>query len=98
MEVHGPKMKWKSIQEHAAGHQLGYCSMETSTNINPFTAPACKISGLSEGCTDKRLQTYIFRSYNTSTFNAMRFDENPSFRQCEIEDRKAEGFQISRFS
>jgi len=40
---------------------------------------------------------YIFWLYNTSTFNAMRYDEN-SFRcQCEKEDKKAEGFLISHF-
>ena len=32
---------------------------------------------------------YIFRSYSTSTFNDMRFDENPFTRQWEKEDRKA---------
>ena len=40
---------------------------------------------------------YIFRSYNTSTFNAMRFDENRLTRQCENEDRNSSGFQISHF-
>ena len=38
---------------------------------------------------------YIFRSYNTFTFSATRFDENPFTCQCEKEDKKAEGFQIS---
>ena len=28
-------------------------------NINPFTAPACKMSGLKDAC-----EQYIFRSYN----------------------------------
>jgi len=40
---------------------------------------------------------YIFRSYNTSTFNAMRFDENPFTFQHEKENQKAYGFQISHF-
>ena len=40
---------------------------------------------------------YILQSYNTSTFNAMRLDENPFTRQCKKEDKKAEGFQISHF-
>ena len=32
---------------------------------------------------------YIFKSYNTSTFNAVRFDENPFTCHCEKEDKKA---------
>ena len=32
---------------------------------------------------------YIFQSYNTSTFNALRFDENPFTCQCEKGDKKA---------
>ena len=40
---------------------------------------------------------YIFRSYNIYFFNAMRFDENPFTCQCEKQDKKDEGFQISRF-
>ena len=31
---------------------------------------------------------YIFRSYNVSTFNAMRFNENPFPCQCEKENKK----------
>ena len=42
-----------------------------------------------------RLQTVDFLV--TSTFNAMRFDENHFTRQCEKEDKKTEGFQISHF-
>ena len=41
---------------------------------------------------------YIFRSYISSTFNAVRFDENPFTRQCEKEDKTAEGFEISYFN
>ena len=40
-------------------------------------------------------EQYIFRSCNTSTFNAMRFDENPVTSQCEQGNKEAEGFQIS---
>ena len=39
----------------------------------------------------------IFRSYNTSTFNAVRFDESSFTCQCEKEDKKAERFQVSHF-
>ena len=56
--------------------------------FNPFTAPSCKISGLKAAQT--RLQTVgIFWSYNTSTFNAMRFYENPGSVQCEKGNKKA---------
>ena len=60
--------------------------------INPFAAPACKMSGLK----DARKQC-IFRSYGSSTFNVIRFDENPFICLCEKEDKKAEGFQIWHF-
>ena len=46
------------------------------------------------GCAWKQ---YIFRSFNTSTFNAVTFDENPFTRQCEKEDKNAKGFQILQF-
>ena len=36
----------------------------------------------------------IFRSCNTCTFNAMRYDENPFTCQCKKEEENAEGFQI----
>ena len=54
--------------------------------FNPFTAPACTISGLNDAQT--RQQTYMFRSYNTSTFNAMHFYENPFKSECEKENEK----------
>ena len=63
--------------------------------FNPFTAPACKISGLKDART--RLQTVpYFRSY-TPAFNAVRFDNNPFTCQCETEDKKAKGFRILFF-
>ena len=40
---------------------------------------------------------YIFWSYDTSTFNAIRFDENPVTCQHEKEDKKAKGFKFSHF-
>ena len=63
--------------------------------ISPFTAPACNISGLKDART--RLQTVYFPVLNTSTFNAVRFDENPFKCQYEKENKKAEGFHISHF-
>ena len=61
--------------------------------INPFTVPACNISGLKvHGHPSKQS---IFRLYITSTFGAMRFDENPFTCQCE--NKKAKGFRILQF-
>ena len=43
---------------------------------NPFTAPACNISGLKDA--RGRLQTVYFPVlYKTSTFNAVRLDGDP---------------------
>ena len=42
-------------------------------------------------CTYKQ---YIFRSYNSSTFNAVRFDESPFTWQSEKDDKKAKGFKF----
>ena len=44
-----------------------------------------------------RAASSIFSIIHHSAFNAMRFDENPFTRQCEKENKKAEGFQISHF-
>jgi len=38
-----------------------------------------------DGCACKQ---YIFRSYNTSTFNAVSLDENPLTSECEKENKK----------
>ena len=51
--------------------------------INPFTAPACKISGLKDART--RLKNSIFSGLRTNLlkkFSAMCFDENPFTSQC----------------
>ena len=49
-----------------------------------LTAPARKMSW--SKMHGRACKQYIFRSYNTYTFNAMRFDENPLTGQCEKED------------
>ena len=70
---------------------------EINEAFNPCTTPACKILGLkNDGRTCKQ---YIFQSRNTSTFNAMHFDENPFTCQCYKEGThtKTEGFQIRPF-
>ena len=56
--------------------------------INPFAAPACKISGLKDAWTCLKNSTF-FWSYHTSTFNAMRFDDNPFTHQYKKEKKKA---------
>ena len=62
--------------------------------INPFTAPACKISRLKDA---HRCLQCTFRSCNTCTFNAMRYDANPFTCQCKKEEENTEGFQILHF-
>jgi len=55
---------------------------------NPFTAPACKISGLKvHGHSCKQT---IFWLYITSAFNALRFQENPSTSQRKNKTKKKE--------
>ena len=56
------------------------CVYECLAYFNPFTTTVCKISGLKD-VHKMYYKQYIFRSYNTSIFNAMRFDENPFTRQ-----------------
>ena len=65
------------------------------TNINPFTAAACKISELKY--TWMHLQTqYIFHSCDTSAYNAVRFDENRFTCQCK--KRKQNCLKVSNFA
>ena len=65
------------------------------TNINPFTAAACKISELKY--TWMHLQTqYIFHSCDTSAYNAVRFDENHFTCQCK--KRKQNCLKVSNFA
>ena len=74
----------------------------TRPNVNPFTAPFCKFSGLKDR--RKHLQTVYFPVLYRIYFNAMHFDENPFTCQYERrrrrkkkEKKKAEGFQISHY-
>ena len=65
-------------------------------SLTPSLPQPVNISGLKDART--HMQTvYIFRSYNTSTFNAMRLDKNTLKCQYIKEDKKAERFQISHF-
>ena len=61
--------------------------------FNPYTAPDGKLSGLKmHGPCRKQ---YIFRSCNTSTLKAMRFDKTTFTCLCKKEDKKTHGFQSS---
>ena len=53
----------------------GSCALEMSV-INPFTAPACKISGLKSAHIHAHKQ-YILWSYNKSTLSTVNSDRNP---------------------
>ena len=56
-------------------------------DVDPFTAPACKIPGWEM---DRRAcKQYILRSYNTSTFNAMRLGEDPFISSAKKKTKKA---------
>ena len=89
---------WSQEQEQKIKGRMRFCGKSPKTwtrtahclNINPFTAPACKISGWKMD--GRACKQYIFRSRDTSktsTYNAMRFHERLSTRQCEKEDKKA---------
>ena len=61
--------------------------LSKNVNVNPFTAPAGKISRLKDARTC--LQTVYFLVLWHFYFNAMRFDENPFKCQCKKEEKKA---------
>ena len=56
----------------------------------PLKLPGWKMHGRAYG-------EYIFWSHNTSTFNAVLFDNNPFTCHCRQEDKKAWEFQILHF-
>ena len=59
--------------------------------FNPFTDPACKISGLNDADVPANS---IFSGPITSVFNGMHFDGEPCTCQCKKEEKGAYGFQI----
>ena len=73
-----------------------YYKTQETANINPFTAPACKISGLKDARTRLIANSIVSGSINTSTFNAMRFDED--LFTCQCEKRKQRGLSVSKFA
>ena len=66
--------------------------MEALTPLlpEPLKCPGWKVYG-------NAYKHYIFRTHNTSTFNAMRFDENPFKCQCEREDKRVKCFRFCTF-
>ena len=66
-------------------------------NVNPSTAPACKISGLKEAWMG--LQTvYIFSGPIATIFNDLHFDENHFTCYFEKENKKGfKGFKFCTF-
>ena len=70
---------------------LPWCHLKTTFKsakfeaLNPFTAPACKISGLKSAHMHARKQ-YLWWSYNKFAFNTVHFDRSP-FR-CSLDGGK----------
>ena len=67
----------------------------SSSYINPFTATACKISGLKRAHIHSCKQ-YSWWSCNKSTFSTVLFDRSPFTCPCEGE-KKTQWFQIWQF-
>ena len=72
---------------------FSYFVLQKLLHFNPFTALACKVSGLKHART--RLQNSMFFAPITFTFNAVHCDESPFTCQCENEDK---GFRVSNFA
>ena len=64
-------------------------------SFNPFTAPACKISGLKIALI-RACKQYIRCSYNKSTFNAAHFDKVLS-RAHAKEEKSLSDFKFGTF-
>ena len=60
----------------------------TAVSVNPFTAPACKMSGLKDARTCLHAGS-IFSGPVTSNFNAACFYGDPFIRLFEKEDKEA---------
>ena len=66
------------------------------SDINPFTAQDCKISG-QKNWTHAPANSNMLQSYNKSNFNVTDFDENPFTCKYLEENKKAAGIEISHF-
>ena len=68
-------------------------SVELRSCINPFIAPACKMSGLRNAGTC--LQTAYFQSYNASTFSAARvLIKIVSYATAKKKTKRLKGFKF----
>ena len=87
-----PSTSRASLELHTSGTPLLLATVSIpcgySVSVNPFTAPAGKISGLKDGRIDAPANS-TFSGLVTSAFSAKRFDENPLSRHCENKDKKA---------
>ena len=81
-----PESIWCKKKRKDCNRQRHYLTLSLS---QPVKFPG---STMPHGCACKQ---YIFRSYNTSVFSAIPFEESPFTCQCEKEDRKAfKGFRF----
>ena len=69
---------------------------ENKADLSPSLPQQGKISGLKAARTQQQT-VYFPVLYSTSTFSAVRFDENPFACRCNTEGRNAEGFQTWYF-
>ena len=73
-----------------------FYSSEAWTSFNPFTAPACKISGLKSAHIHTS-RHYIWWSCNKSAFSTVHFGRNP-FKSFEQRAQKSlNGFKFGTF-
>ena len=86
-------LSWILQHQRSTVYNVSYCIGFYS--INPFSATACKISGLKSAHIHPCRQ-YIWWSYNKPIFNAVHFDRN-RFTVSKGEEKKTELFQIWHF-
>ena len=94
----GVEMSCVSTMEGESKAGLVPLASETSelTIFNPFTAPACEMSGLKSEQTGQQTKYFpVLRRYNKSTFDTVRFDRNPlSVKRERKEGKKGFNFAI----
>ena len=79
----------------AVGRNLS-CRLFHLSKVNPFTASACKISGL-KGTYIHACKQSIWWYYNKSTFNTVHFDRNPFKCSSEGGKKGINNFQFGTF-
>ena len=75
-------MRWRYGKDSWSGKETDLFAL----SVNPFTAPACNISGLKSAHIHACKQ-YIWWSYNKFTFKTVHFDRNPFACSCEGADK-----------